>query len=592
MNALLIQDVLDEEIKLAAFQHGSLKAPGPDGFPGVHDGRLFGLKIRRGCPTLSHLFFADDAVIFVKANQAECLEIGKLLQIYGQATRQSINFDKSGVQFSGNVSRLRWLEVCGFLGILQMQANAKYLGLPSCWGRSKAEAYNFLCEKVLSKLQGWKANGKVIQKGAIFIGLAGINSVCQNVMEAWVFGIFGPSTALSSSSRLEINSWIPSNPSFRVQSERPRGVLVQKVHEVIDSSRKLWNESQLRSLVSGVDCDDILSIPVSVTDKDDTLLWHHDSKGCYTIKSGYREAVKQAHLNLSSRRCAVSACYPVCFSASESIEHLLFDCEWSRRVWFGCDLGLRCNNRDRFSARERFGKCFETLGTSAWGKSVLCSMVWVAWTIWKGRNDHLFNHHQVDPSGVIAKAKRDEAEFLASCLATLTPQIGASGMNSGCSSWFPPPRGLWKFNCDAAVDLKHGMGTVVVLLRDHTGQLVDGMVRTTRLRFVVQCELLAIRHACLMADALNLTTAEIESDCKSVIQLCVSEGVPPWELLALICDVRSLASHRSLVFRWCPRQANRAAHWVASAFFRNSLPLNWVTQPPMGLIRCLFPTSI
>ncbi|KAI7997141.1 hypothetical protein LOK49_LG10G00469 [Camellia lanceoleosa] len=157
-------------------------------------------------------------------------------------------------------------------------------------------------------------------------------------------------------------------------------------------------------------------------DKDDTLLWYYDSKGCYTVKSRYREAMKQAHLvstipsssivwsekewllvwnlnlplklkhflwkiyhnalatcqNLSSRRCVVSACCPVCFSASESIEHLLFDCEWSRRVWFGCDLGLRCDNQDSFSTREWFGKCFETLGTSAWGKSVLCSMVWVA----------------------------------------------------------------------------------------------------------------------------------------------------------------------------------------------------------------------
>ncbi|KAL7161948.1 hypothetical protein ACSBR2_042429 [Camellia fascicularis] len=71
---------------------------------------------------------------------------------------------------------------------------------------------------------------------------------------------------------------------------------------------------------------------------------------------------------------------------------------------------------------------------------------------------------------------------------------------------------------------------------------------------------------------LFLRPPEIESDCKSVIHLCVSEGVPPWELLAMICDVRSLASSKQLVFRWCPRKANKAAHWVAAACFRNSLP--------------------
>ncbi|KAI7995021.1 hypothetical protein LOK49_LG11G00195 [Camellia lanceoleosa] len=122
-------------------------------------------------------------------------------------------------------------------------------------------------------------------------------------------------------------------------------------------------------------------------------------------------------------------------------------------------------------------------------------------------------------------------------------------VDDGGSSWSPPPCGSWKLNCDAAVDLKQSGNLYSSSSSDHNGQLVDGMARQTCLRSVAQCELLAIRHACLMADALNLNTVEIESDCKSVIQLCVSEGVPPWELLALICDVRSLASRRSLVFR-------------------------------------------
>ncbi|KAI8024826.1 hypothetical protein LOK49_LG02G00251 [Camellia lanceoleosa] len=255
------------------------------------------------------------------------------------------------------------------------------------------------------------------------------------------------------------------NPRGTVSSERPRGISVLKVHEVIDSSRKFWDESKLRNLVSGADCEAILSILVSVTNKNDTLLWHHDSKGCYMVKSGYHEAMNQAHLassllsssicwservwllvwnlhlppklkhflwkiyhnalatrqNLFSRQCAVSARCPVCLSSSKSLEHLLFECDWSKRVWFGCDLGLRCDNRDSFSTRDWFGKCFESLGTSDWGKSVLYSMVWVAWTIWKGRNKHLFNHSLVDLAGVIAKAKRNEVEFLATCLVPTSP---------------------------------------------------------------------------------------------------------------------------------------------------------------------------
>ncbi|KAL7243137.1 hypothetical protein ACSBR1_015538 [Camellia fascicularis] len=222
--------------------------------------------------------------------------------------------------------------------------------------------------------------------------------------------------------------------------------------------------------------------------------------------------------------------------------------------------------------------CFSFFGTSRWGKSVICSIIWVAWTIWKGRNDHLFNHCLVDPAGVIRKPKNDEAEFLATCTVTTAPVLAGTGR--------------WKFNCDAAFDLRQGTGAVAVLLRDHLGILVDGMACKIRVRSVAQGELLAVRHACLMADASNLAVVDVESDCKSVIYLCVSEGVPPWELLAMISDVRYLATNRQLNFVWCPRKGNRAAHWVASACLYNSLPNDWVTQPPMGLVRCLSSISM
>ncbi|GMP23354.1 hypothetical protein CsSME_00000985 [Camellia sinensis var. sinensis] len=123
----------------------------------VQEGKISGLLIRRGCPTLSYMLFADDAVVFFKANAKECQEVGRLLKIYSDVSGQLVIFDKSGVQFSSNVFPSRQLEICGLLGFPKMKASARYLGLPSCWGRSKAEAFNFLCEKVLSKLQGWKA---------------------------------------------------------------------------------------------------------------------------------------------------------------------------------------------------------------------------------------------------------------------------------------------------------------------------------------------------------------------------------------------------------------------------------------------------
>lgn len=39
----------------------------------------------------------------------------------------------------------------------EMKADAKYLGIPSCWGKSKSETYVYLVDKAVKKMQGWKA---------------------------------------------------------------------------------------------------------------------------------------------------------------------------------------------------------------------------------------------------------------------------------------------------------------------------------------------------------------------------------------------------------------------------------------------------
>ncbi|KAI8569135.1 hypothetical protein RHMOL_Rhmol02G0255400 [Rhododendron molle] len=47
--------------------------------------------------------------------------------------------------------------------IKPMKGDSKYLGLPTFWGRSKVEAYTFLIEKAMGKMQGWK--NKLISMG-------------------------------------------------------------------------------------------------------------------------------------------------------------------------------------------------------------------------------------------------------------------------------------------------------------------------------------------------------------------------------------------------------------------------------------------
>ncbi|KAI8016851.1 hypothetical protein LOK49_LG04G00267 [Camellia lanceoleosa] len=87
--------------------------------------------------------------------------------------------------------------------------------------------------------------------------------------------------------------------------------------------------------------------------------------------------------------------------------------------------------------------------------------------------------------------------------------------------------------------------------------------------------------------ALNLLRVEIESDNQSVISLCVSETVPPWDYSAIILDIRGLGSTHSLSFSWTSRHNNAAVHWVAKACFSKTLPVTWAVCPPAPLVSLL-----
>ena len=79
-----------------------------------HD--ISGLKIAKQSPALSHLLFADDTLVFCRANKEEAVHVMNLLQLYGEASGQAINAEKSSVFFSKNTGNSVKGEVLSILG--------------------------------------------------------------------------------------------------------------------------------------------------------------------------------------------------------------------------------------------------------------------------------------------------------------------------------------------------------------------------------------------------------------------------------------------------------------------------------------------
>ncbi|XP_061999476.1 uncharacterized protein LOC133716838 [Rosa rugosa] len=69
------------------------------------DQRIHGVRLCTGAPSISHLFFADDAFIFFKAELEECLVFKEIFDKYEKASGQAINYQKSCISFSKNVRR-------------------------------------------------------------------------------------------------------------------------------------------------------------------------------------------------------------------------------------------------------------------------------------------------------------------------------------------------------------------------------------------------------------------------------------------------------------------------------------------------------
>ena len=104
-------------------------------------GELEGVKVCHNSPQISHLLFADDPLILMKANRrnAECLK--SILTKYCDSSGQKISEGKSSIYFSKNTNVEEKVEVCDILNIMTESISYKYLGLPALVGVDRTDCF-------------------------------------------------------------------------------------------------------------------------------------------------------------------------------------------------------------------------------------------------------------------------------------------------------------------------------------------------------------------------------------------------------------------------------------------------------------------
>jgi hypothetical protein len=120
-------------------------------------GLLHGIRMARSCPPISHLFFADDVILFSRAKENEARVIVKCLKTYSSWSGQCINMSKSAIFFSRNCCPNAKASVNRILTLTPIPARAKYLGIHLFLHGRKQDSFVEIKDRIFAKITGWKA---------------------------------------------------------------------------------------------------------------------------------------------------------------------------------------------------------------------------------------------------------------------------------------------------------------------------------------------------------------------------------------------------------------------------------------------------
>jgi hypothetical protein len=127
-------------------------------------------------PTITHLLFADDSIVFLEASEGSNLTaLRGILEAYEECSGQRVSLQKSSIFFGKGCQAARREELKEVIGISCEALSERYLGLPTMVGRSKDGAFKHIPNRSWSKVHGWKGQG---------LSMEGKETLIKSVLQA------------------------------------------------------------------------------------------------------------------------------------------------------------------------------------------------------------------------------------------------------------------------------------------------------------------------------------------------------------------------------------------------------------------------
>jgi ribonuclease HI len=372
------------------------------------------------------------------------------------------------------------------------------------------------------------------------------------------------------------------------------------VADVILPDTKCWNLPLLTTLLNSSGVNKVLNTPLFNSVLEDKRIWRMEKNGAYSVRSAYRLCVQElldtSHLrmdgswnliwnlkapprvrnllwricrrciptrvNLQSRGVNCTTVCSLCNDHDEDSRHLFFDCSSSKNVWSMCSFRNKiiAALHNNYAASDLIFDLLQQLSNED-----ASLMACVIWSIWKQRNNRIWNNVIDAQNFVFSRA----AALINDWCAVQQARPGTTGQPTTTEiKWNKPANGRVKCNIDASFSSHNNRVGIGVCIRDEKGAYVSAKLdQFSPICDVRVGEALGFLSALSWVHELNLGPVDFELDSKLVIDGFHSNNHDATEFGEIISHCKRLYSsfYVNSSVEFIRRQANEVAHSLAKA---------------------------
>ncbi|KAK3222493.1 hypothetical protein Dsin_009518 [Dipteronia sinensis] len=355
-----------------------------------------------------------------------------------------------------------------------------------------------------------------------------------------------------------------------------------------------WNTNLIMNNFLPEDAMSILQIPIGSGNHIDTHLWHYETSGNYSVRSGYWKLnipVKikifmwracqdwiPTNFNITRRGVRSDGLCAACKTSMETTFHALWNCNRLKEIRKEWKLQTPSLGMDTGNFFDYVFDYFSKI--SGDNKELFCVLLW---RIWFRRNSFAHGSSPVDSSDMIGWSKKFLEDYHA-IDGKHGKMMNVAQVNNGLQTgWSPPDKDLYKTNCGIALDNSNRCVGMGIIIRNSAGEVMACCSQKVEANINKNiANLIAILRGFQFGIECGLNASKIESEDAIVVNW-INQGVyRDSDFGTILSDIDAMRAVVSPIsFCNIPSIVHRAALGLA----KNALNINddsfWMEDYPI-----------